>query len=905
MKNKKLKSAVLSETVNKIVRAEELKARAEFAAKSDERELRAFFGAPVGGLSERGVIENRQKYGSNLLPSAKKKGTFARLLAAFADPFTAILFVLAAVSLFTDVIFAADGEKNYVTVIVIVTLIVLSGALRFVQETRSGNAAAKLAAMITCTATVQRNGADRSEIPVGEIVAGDTVFLSAGDMIPADMRILSAKDLFVSASALTGESAPVEKKAEPAKEYTNAVNCDCLALMGTSVVSGSGAGVVIAVGGDTVLGKTARSLSATRGKTAFDREVDSVSRLLILFMLVMVPVVFLVNGFTKGDWAGAALFAVSVAVGLTPEMLPMIVTACLAKGAVTLSGKKVIVKELNGIQNLGAADVFCTDKTGTLTQDKVVLEYHLNVNGEEDARVLRHAFLNSNYQTGLKNLMDAAVISRTRELCDAGEMDGAVFHSYVKTDEIPFDFSRRRMSVAVRDKTGKTQLITKGAVEEMLKISSYAELNGSICPLSEEKKKFVLQKADELNAKGMRVIAVAQKNLSDKASPLSVGDEAEMVLIGYLAFLDPPKSSSAAAIASLKKMGVAVKVLTGDNEKVTACVCRKVGLDCGRILLGDDLDGMNDRALGEAAETVTVFAKLSPAQKERVIRVLRENGHTVGYMGDGINDAPAMRAADVGISVDTAADIAKEAAGIILLEKDLTVVADGVAEGRRTCANMAKYIKITASSNFGNMLSVLVAGAFLPFLPMQAVQLVVLNLIYDVSCTALPWDRVDDLYLRSPSSWNAGSVRGFMFRFGPVSSLFDIATYAFLYFVFCPAVCGMPYAALSPELRPLFVGIFQAGWFIESALTQTAVIHTLRSDGLPVVKSRASLPVSLFTAAGVTVAAVLAFTPVGSGIGLSRLPVRYFGYLAAVLLLYMFLSEVAKRLYIRKYGRLL
>lgn len=900
----KKKRLFLSRMAENIARAEDAKARVRTAATLAEAEAYAFLQTERGGITNAEAERRRERYGENVLPSRKKKGAAARLLAAFINPFTLILLALAAVSVVTDIVLAAEGEENYITVVVIAVMVAVSGILRFVQESRSGAAAEKLSAMITTTACVSRKGEGKREIPVSELVVGDEVHLSAGDMIPADLRIVAAKDLFVAQSALTGESAPEEKKAEPC-DAGSLTNCGCLAFMGTNVVSGSGVGIVAATGEGTLFGQTAKTLSAGRTeKTAFEKGVNSVSHILIGFMLAMVPVVLLVNGFTKGEWLSAALFAVSIAVGLTPEMLPMIVTACLAKGSVALSKRKVVVKDINSIQNLGAMDILCTDKTGTLTQDKVVLEMHLNVEGKEDARVLCRAFLNSNYQTGLKNLMDVAVIERTHELRASGGIAEEDLTKYQKTDEIPFDFERRRMSVAVTNGKGKTLLITKGAVEEMLAVSAFAEVGGEVRPLTGELKRGVLARASALNEQGMRVLAIAQKRLAEGAE-VSAADEAEMVLIGYLAFLDPPKETTADAVARLHGLGVSVKILTGDNEKVTACICRKVGLAGEHILLGSDLENLNDEQLAAAAERASVFAKLSPAQKERVVRVLREAGHTVGFMGDGINDAPAMRAADVGISVDTAVDIAKESAGVILLEKDLTVVADGVVEGRKTYANMMKYIKITASSNFGNMLSVLAASAFLPFLPMLSVQIILLNLVYDISCTSLPWDNVEEESLSRPAVWESRSILRFMFCFGPISSLFDIITYLLLYFVLCPAVIGAPFAASDAAAQAQFEALFQTGWFVESIFTQSLVLHMLRGKRFPSARSHASLPVCVFTLGGIALLAAVPYTLVGAAFGLVPLPAMYFALLAAIVVGYVALTTLAKHLYVRKFGELL
>lgn len=873
--------------------------RLRYAATHSAENVFKLLDCNDAGIYAEQLKERQEKYGVNIIKSKAKKSFIARLFESFVNPFSAILFVLAAVSVFTDIIFAAPGERNPATVIIIAAMLLISGILRLVQDARSDNAAEKLAKMISATSTVRREG-KREEIMNEDIVAGDIVLLSAGDMIPADLRIINCKDLFVSQSALTGESEPVEKTSGKATKIRSVTDCENLAFMGSNVISGSGEGLVVSVGNDTVFGSIARTLNNKPPKTSFETGLSKVSWLLIRFMLVMVPVVLLINGFTKGDWLEALLFAVSVAVGLTPEMLPMIVTAALAKGSVSLSKKKVIVKRLNAIQNLGAIDILCTDKTGTLTQDKVILEKHMNVHGEEDDRVLRHAWLNSNFQTGLKNLIDIAIIQRFDEI-----FGDRYNNYYTKVDEIPFDFERRRMSVIISDPDGKCQLITKGAVEEMLTCCSFAEFNGNVERMTGELKKFILTKADELNAQGMRVIAVAQKKASGMPGAFKTEDECDMVLMGYLAFLDPPKPTTAKAIEQLGSYGVGVKILTGDNEKVTASICRRVGLEANEIMLGADIEELEDDELAEKAERITVFAKLSPEQKERVIRVLRENGHTVGYMGDGINDAAAMKAADVGISVDTAVDIAKECADIILLEKDLTVLTDGIIEERKTYANMIKYIKMTASSNFGNMFSVLVASAFLPFLPMSAIQLILLNLVYDISCTAIPWDNVDEDFLKAPRKWEADSIGKFMLWFGPASSLFDIATYAALYFWICPNTCGGNFHMLDAAGQEKFIAVFRAGWFIESMWTQTLVIHLIRTERLPFIHSRAALPVTVLTAAGTALITSIPFTPLGPMLGLSSLPPIYFLFLAAIIAAYMLTVGIIKKLYSKHYGKLL
>lgn len=901
MKNRILKSRIAAGVVHR----DQVNERLRYAAVNEIDQVYAYFNTSAHGLTQERVENARETFGANIVTHGKKEPLIKRLFHAFVNPFTAILFVLALVSAFTDIIWAQAGEKDPTTVIIIATMVMISGVLRFVQETRSGNAAAKLSAMIRTTASVERAESGCTEIPMDEIVVGDVVHLSAGDMVPADIRITFAKDLFVSQSALTGESEPVEKLAQVQITGDSSTQAANLVFMGSNVISGSAIGVVLATGNDTLLGDMAKQLSAKPPKTSFEKGVNAVSWVLIRFMLIMVPVVLFVNGFTKGDWMNALLFAISVAVGLTPEMLPMIVTTCLAKGAVSMSKKKVIIKNLNAIQNLGSIDILCTDKTGTLTQDKVVLEYHLDIHGNEDDRVLRHAFLNSYYQTGLKNLMDIAIIKHASELAEANPDFAGLESNYTKVDEIPFNFERRRMSVVVADKSGKTQMITKGAIEEMLRISSHVEYGGEVTKLTEEMKKVVLHQVDALNADGMRVLGVAQKTNPSPAGEFSVKDESDMVLIGYLAFLDPPKETTAAAINALNNYGVAVKILTGDNEKVTKCICRQVGLPAEHILMGDDFDDMTDEELGKAAEKTTVFAKLSPSQKARVVRLLRENGHSVGYMGDGINDAAAMKVSDVGISVDTAVDIAKESADVILLEKDLMVLEEGIVEGRKTYANMIKYIKMTASSNFGNMFSVLVASAFLPFLPMESIHLILLNLIYDISCTAIPWDHVDREYLLKPRKWDAFSVSKFMIWIGPTSSVFDIATYLLMYFIICPAMLGGAYHQLDASAQAAFIAIFQAGWFVESMWSQTLVIHMIRTPKIPFLQSRASAPVTLLTFTGIAVLTAIPFTPLGTAIGLSALPAVYFAWLAGIILCYMVLATVMKKLYIKKYGELL
>ncbi len=904
------------------VRAGQQALRLQFAATNPSRAVLEHLHTTLSGLTPEAVTESRTQYGPNTMDRSSRPSLLHQLWSAFVNPFTAILFCLALVSTVTDMIFprfslfgSTPEEFDPITVIIILTMVTISGILRFVQERRSSNASEKLLAMITTTCTVTRDGAERQELPLEELVVGDIIHLSVGDLIPADVRILEARDCFVSQAGLTGESAPIEKTAAALPAYKSAAECENLALQGSSVVSGTATAVVLAVGGETQFGAIAASLSKEPTESSFTRGINAVSKVLIRFMLVMVPLVFVLTGLTKGNWLSAFLFAISVAVGLTPEMLPMIVTTCLAKGAVVMGRRQVIVKNLNAIQNFGAMDVLCTDKTGTLTRDEVVLEYHWNVEGREDLRVLRHAYLNSYFQTGYKNLMDLAIIRKTEESEAADPRLTDLSEAYEKVDEIPFDFQRRRLTTVVRDRQGKTQMVTKGAVEEMLSVCAYAECDGAVRPLDEDLRRRILDTVASLNDKGFRVLALAQKSNPSPVDAFGVADEQDMVLLGYLAFLDPPKESAAAAIAAMAAHGVAVKVLTGDNDKVTATVCRQVGLPVDHLLLGSDIEAMDDKTLARAVETTTVFAKLSPAQKTRIVQALRANGHTVGHLGDGINDAAAMQEADIGISVDTAVDVAKEAADLILLQKDLMVLEDGILEGRKTYANMIKYIKMTASSNFGNMFSVLAASALLPFLPMASLQLILLNLVYDLSCTAIPWDHVDEEFIAQPRTWDANSVGRFMVWMGPVSSIFDLLTYAVLYFFICPLVVshGIPFHQLSSHfsgaelaaMQQHYVALFQAGWFVESMWSQTLVIHMIRTPKLPFIQSRASAPVTVLTGMGIALLTLVPFTAFGAAIGFDALPAVYFAYLVPCILLYMALATLLKNLYVRRYGQLL
>lgn len=883
------------------IRAERVKNLLLNASSKSTEKLFVQYDNSFSGYGKDMVKEMRDYFGENTITKNKKDSIFKKLLDTFINPFTIVLMVLAIISLLT---------KDYPAAIIVTSMVLISGFLHFIQELRSGKAAERLSEMVETTITVQRIVSDNDEelidsakieIPLDEIVVGDIIYLAAGDLIPADIRILNAKDLFVNQSSLTGESEPIEKfSGEIVGDQNNPIELNNLAFMGCNVVSGSAVAMAIAVGDDTILGSISKQIQEKAPPTSFEKGINSVSWVLIRFMLVMVPIVLFINGFTKGDWLQAFLFALSIAVGLTPEMLPMIVSANLAKGAVSMSKKKVIVKDLNAIQNFGAMDILCTDKTGTITQDKVVLEYHLDIHGNEDLRVLRHAFLNSYFQTGLKNLMDHSIIEKAHEHKMFDQ-----WNKFRKVDEIPFDFNRRRMSVVVADDSGKTQLITKGAIEEMLSVSSFVEYQGKVEPLTDEIRREVIEKCNEYNSRGLRVLGISQKTNPSPVDTFSVADESEMVLIGYLAFLDPPKESSKEAIATLNEYGVDVKVLTGDNDAVTKSVCKQVGLKVDKIVLGSEVEEMSDKELKVVIEDVNVFAKLSPNQKARIVNLLRENGHTVGFLGDGINDASAMKVADVGISVDSAVEIAKESADLILMEKDLMVLEDGVIEGRKIYANIIKYIKMTASSNFGNMFSVLAASAFLPFLPMLPIQILILNLIYDISCITLPWDNVDVEYLKKPRSWNASSITKFMLWMGPTSSIFDILTFIVMYFFICPFALGGSYHMLTPENQLSFMMIFNAGWFVESLWSQTFVIHLIRTAKLPFIQSRASWKVTLLTSIGIIFGTILPYTAIGRVADMKPMPLVYFPCLIAIIICYMVLVSFIKRIFIRRYGELL
>lgn len=868
------------------------------AAAENEKMVYALLETSEEGLSENTVKDRLKIYGKNEIATQKAPSWIKQFAHSFFNPFNYILACIAIISLFIDAILVPAGEKDFSTSIIISVMLLFSTVLRFIQEFRSNKAAEALKKMVKTSCLTKRKFNESKEIEITEIVPGDIIILSAGDMVPADCRILKSKDLFISESILTGEALPVEKNALPIKDAKdrNPLSLQNICFMGTNVVSGSAAVVVANTGIFTYFGSISRSLASKRPETAFDIGVNKVSYLLIRFMLIMTPVIFLINGLVKGDWMQAMLFAIAVAVGLTPEMLPMIVTANLAKGAVNMSKKKVIVKRLNAIQNIGAMDILCTDKTGTLTLDKIVLETHLNVRGIEDDEVLKWGYLNSFHQTGLKNLLDQAVLdhAEVHNLMKADEL-------YQKVDEIPFDFERRRMSVILNTSKGKHLMICKGAVEEMLPLCQYAldpgddrslhVENDNSVPLDDLMKQQIIRMSEKLNAEGLRVLLIAIREF-DGDHPLnySVADETRLTLTGFMGFLDPAKPSAEPSIKALHKLGVEVKVVTGDNDIVAKKICHDVGIPINTIMLGDEMEHLSDDELRKDMDLYSVFAKVSPLQKQRIVKILRSKGHTVGFMGDGINDAAAIKEADVGISVDTGADIAKESADIILLEKDLMVLRSGVIYGRRTFGNIVKYIKMTASSNFGNMFSMIGASALLPFLPMLPLQILTQNLLYDVSQSSIPWDTMDKDFLEKPKKWDAGSIKKFMLYIGPLSSIFDYVTFAVLFFIF---------KANTPEQQ----GLFQTGWFVEGLLSQTLIVHIIRTKKIPFIQSWAATPVVALTSLIMLIGILIPFTPMAVYLKMQSLPLSYFPYLIGILTGYCVLTQLVKQWFIRKFGQ--
>lgn len=817
------------------------------------------------GLSSEEAQRRLEADGLNAIVQETGGGWVRLAIHAFVNPLVILLAVLGALAFLTS---------DYDTAAIIATMVIIGVVLRFVQEFRANAAAAKLKAMIHVTATVVRDGT-AVEIPLASVVRGDIVKLSAGDMIPADVRLLTSRDLFVTQSTLTGESLPVEKFSAVEKgESRSVVELRNICFLGTSVESGTGTAVVVATGPNTYLGRMARLMTEPPQETSFDKGVRRFTWLMIRYMMVMVPLVFLINGLTKGNWHDAFFFALAVAVGLTPEMLPMIVTVCLSKGAIAMSRKKVIIKRLNAIQNIGAMDVLCTDKTGTLTVDHVLLEKHCDVVQNEDEEVLMMAYLNSHFQTGLKNVLDRAILDH-REMHEQLHVP-----DHDRIDEIPFDFSRKLMSVVVALPDGRRRMITKGAPEEIFKRCSRFALDGGLYPIDPILIADLKEEYEHLSNDGFRVLALAYKDVEEKGA-YTIEDESEMILKGYLAFLDPPKDTAAPAIQALQQHGVTIKVLTGDNELVTRKICRGVGLSVEHVVLGSQITGLSDEELAEVAEQATVFARLSPTDKQRLVRALQRKGHTVGFLGDGINDAPALRAADVGVSVDSAVDIAKESADIILLEKSLMVLEEGVLEGRKVFANILKYIRMGASSNFGNMFSVLGASIFLPYLPMLPIQILTNNLLYDVSQTPIPTDDVDHEQIARPRPWSMGEISRFILFIGPISSIFDYTTFFMMLYLFD---CWDPARA----------SLFQSGWFVESLLTQTLIIHVIRTNRIPFLQSRASWPLLLTTIGIMIIGIWIPQSPFAHALDFAPLPALYWPLLALTLLSYVLLTQLVK-----------
>ena len=829
------------------------------------------------GFSSDYVNDWQDENGFNEIAHGEEHRWYIGLFESFFNPFSIVLMILMMISFFTG---------DFTAGFTIMSLIVLSGLIRFVQEQKSNNASEKLKSMVTTTATVLRAG-KKQEIAISHIIDGDIIFLSAGDVVPADLRILEAKDLFISQASLTGESEPVEKFAENSNNSENPLEIKNLCFMGTNIISGSAKAVVLFIGTNTYFGSAAKMIIRKKAKTAFDKGVSDLSWFLIRFMIVMVVLVFILNGWTKNDWLSSFLFAISIAVGLTPELLPVIVSANLAKGAVSMSNKKTIVKNVNSIQNFGAMDILCSDKTGTLTENAVVLQYHLDIEGNEDERVLKHAYLNSNFQSGLKNLLDVAIIDKGNE----GDFYRYNFE-YKKIDEIPFDFVRRRMSVVLEDKKEKIQMITKGAVTEILSVCKYYDYKGVIAEIDDAVKVKIRALESRLNGDGMRVLALAQKNEVKKDSPITKNDEKEMILLGFLCFLDPPKQSAKQAIESLKQHNVRVKVLTGDNEIVAKQVSSVVGIENSKdAILGSEIDGISDEELKKLVEKVDIFAKLSPQQKLRLVSTIKSNGHVVGFMGDGINDASAMKEADVAISVDGAVDIAKESADIILLRKDLNVLVNGVIEGRKIFCNIIKYVKMTISSNFGNMFSVLFASAFLPFLPMLPIQLLLLNIFYDLSQMTIPWDNIDEDLIEKQKKWDTKSIERFMLWLGPTSTVCDILLFMLMFSV-------LKWNGVNDSNS---VSLFQTGWFILSMTSQTVIVYLLRTAKVPFLKSNPSIYVFFSTTIMMIIIMVLPYLKFGQYFGLTALPAVYYAWLLAVIAIYVGLVQIIKAIYVKIY----
>ena len=856
------------------------------------------------GLSQSQVELMRDKYGINSF-SQRRNDTMLRLLRrAFINPFNIILLVLGIISLATDVVLVSNFARNATTAVIIFSMILISGTIRLVQELRAKNASKQLNLLIHESITVRRAG-EVKEIPAEELVVGDIVLLAAGDRVPADLRLTKVSDLYLSQAAITGESAILEKNAQ-ALSYSNSeslTQLENLAFMATTVISGKGEGIVLAVGKDTLYGSFTKE--DPDEKQSFQKGANSIAWVMLRFIAVLIPIVFILLQITGGRWLESFAFALSVAVGLMPEMLPMVITACLARGSLSMSKKQTIIKDINAMQGFGSMDVLCMDKTGTLTNESILLEYYMDVLGNESGQVLDLAFLNSAYHSGVCNPIDNAILA-CQTMPGHEQHFSDLLMRYQKEDEIPFDYSRKFVSTLVTDKNGDCQLIMKGNISQIVSRCSHVEFRGKILPMEKNGMQSVASVVDEMLQDGMKVIAVARKKI-EKQDQIIPTDENNMILMGYLAFFDAPKKTAKTSVEALKRLQVTPKILTGDQADVAASICRRVGIPSEIILTGVDLDQMTDDELGKTVENNHVFAELTPGQKVRIVSALRQNGHTVGFLGDGINDIPALCESNVGISVDTAVDAAKDAADVVLLQKDLGVLEQGILEGRKTFTNMLKYIKITASSNFGNIFSIVCASAFLPFLPMTSLQILLLNLLYDVLCIILPWDNVDEEETLSPRDWSGKTLGRFMLFFGPISSIFDIVTFLFLYYILCPLLCGgTTYLNMvDPVMQSQYVALFQAGWFLESMWTQVLILHFLRTRKIPFVQSSPSIPVVCTTFAGIIVFTSLTFTKSAGVIGLTKLPIMYFLFLFVVVLLYMLLTTVVKTVYQKKYHELI
>ena len=840
-------------------------------------ELFKKFETSIEGVSIVEVEERIEKYGKNTI-EVKNNHTFInRLIEAVINPFNVVLIIVAIITFVTDVVIST--KKDYTTFILLITIVLISTIISLKEQVKSDNAAKKLKKMISNKMEVIRDGL-QSTIDVENIVPGDIVKLSSGDMIPGDVRFLETKDLFIDQASLTGESNPVEKfaKCENAENVTDYKN---IGFMGTNIVSGSSIAIVLATGNNTYFGSMAKSLYSVSEKNSFEKGIDSISKLLIKFMLVMIPIIFLANFLTKKDLLSSIVFAITIAVGLAPEMLPVIMTSTLAKGAVEMSKRKTIVKRLSAIQTFGQMNILCTDKTGTLTEDEVILEKYMDVSGNESLRVLRHAFLNSYFQTGLKNLIDVAIISRAEK-----EKLNILKEKYIREDEIPFDFTRRRMSVVLRDENGKRQLITKGAVDEILNICSFIDIDGQAHELTNELREKAYKVYDKHNSDGLRVLAIAQKNEIHDVNTFGTQDESNMVLIGFVGFLDPPKKTAKQAINALKNHGIETIVLTGDSEGVALNVCKKVGITVTNRLTGSEIEKLTDDELRKRVKDCHLYSKLTPLQKQRIVRIYQENGNTVGYMGDGINDSPPLKQADIGISVDTAVDIAKETADIILLEKDLNVLEEGVITGRKTFTNLLKYIKMATSGNFGNMLSVIIASLFLPFLPLLPIHILIQNLLNDFAQIGMPFDNVDKEYIKNPKLWNTKGIKKFMFAFGTISTLLDILCFCVLWFVF----------KFNTAEKAV---LFQTGWFTFGILSQTLIIHMIRTSKIPLIESKSSKELLISTTIISIITIIISFTGIATMFDLSKLPYIYLIWMLILLSIYIIFIEVYKKIYIR------